>query len=166
MDNQQAFASMDAGKVDPAVSQCIFVQAFNNLHRVSPAKLRTKLDEKERLFHVSFRGEDGMDWGGLFRDAMTNMVEDCFSDHLNLFIPCPNAVTQEGFNTEKYVPNPHHTTPRTIEMFEFLGKLIGISMRFKMYLPFELPALVWKPLVGMALSVCPCSLLLAAARCC
>ena len=152
LDNQAAFASMDAGKVDPAVSKCLFVQCFGPLNSAPVAKFRCKLDEKARLFRVSFRGEDGMDWGGLFRDAMTRMVEDCFSDHFNLLIPCPNARSHNGVNTDKYIPNPIHTSPRTVQMFEFLGKLMGISMRHKLYLPFELPSLVWKPLVGQPLT--------------
>jgi hypothetical protein len=33
-------------------------------------------------------------------------------------------------------------------MFEFLGKLVGVSMRQKLYLPFSLPSIVWKQLVS------------------
>ncbi len=56
---------------------------------------------------------------------------------------CDNAVADEqGVNTEKYVPNPRHTSPLAVSMFEFVGKLIGIVLRHKFYLPFELAPLV------------------------
>jgi hypothetical protein len=46
-------------------------------------------------------GEDGADFGGVFRDAMTRMVEDCFSSHLDLMLLTPNGVAQTGVNTDK-----------------------------------------------------------------
>jgi hypothetical protein len=48
----------------------------------------------------------------------------------------------QGVNTEKYVPNPKHTSPQALAMFEFVGRLMGIVLRHKNYLPFELPPLV------------------------
>lgn len=54
-----------------------------------------QLDGRGRLFGVSFAGEDGLDWGGLYREAVTGMVEDCFSPRLDLLLPCPNNVKQQ-----------------------------------------------------------------------
>jgi E3 ubiquitin-protein ligase HERC2 len=107
-----------------------------------------QLDSRGRLFGVSFAGEDGLDWGGLYRDAITLMVEDCFSARLNLCLVCPNGTNQQGTNMDKYLPNPKHVSPRILKMFEFLGKLVGVSMRQKLYLPFAFPSIVWKQLVG------------------
>jgi E3 ubiquitin-protein ligase HERC1 len=47
-----------------------------------------------------------------------------------------------------YVPNPAAAAPQQIEMFEFVGKLLGVAVRTKHPLPFLLPSIVWKPLVG------------------
>lgn len=153
LDNELAFTSMDSGKVTPSDSQCIFVQAFHAMGRQPGRRLRCRLDEKERLFHVKFRGEDGVDWGGLFRDAITRMVDDCFSQRFNLCLPCPNAARLEGeTNKDKFIPNPRHTSPMALDMFEFLGKLIGVSMRHKLYLVFEFPPLIWKQLVGQTVT--------------
>jgi len=153
LDNERAFTSMDQGRVTPSDSECIFVQSFKALRRESGRRYRCRLDEKQRLFHVKFRGEDGVDWGGLFRDAITRMVEDCFSSYFHLCIPCPNAARAEGeTNKDKFVPNPKQTSPMSLEMFEFLGKLIGISMRHKLYLVFEFPAIIWKQLVGQTVA--------------
>ena len=84
------------------------------------------------------------------------MVEDCFSREFNLLTPCPNAQNEVGQNWEKYVPNPRHTSPRALEMFEFLGRIMGISMRHALFLPFEFPGLIWKQLVGQQAEVSSC----------
>jgi E3 ubiquitin-protein ligase HERC2 len=112
-----------------------------------------QLDERGRLFGVSFVGEDGLDWGGLYRDAISRMVEDCFSDWFDLFLPCPNNRNQTGQNMDKFLPNAKHASPRTAKMFEFFGKLVGVSMRQKLYLPFCLPSVVWKHMVGEVVSM-------------
>jgi len=33
-------------------------------------------------------------------------------------------------------------------MFEFIGKLMGVSLRVKLCLPFEFPSIIWKQIVG------------------
>ena len=35
-------------------------------------------------------------------------------------------------------------------MYEFVGKLMGVSARAKLTLPFDFPAIVWKQIVGQA----------------
>lgn len=80
--------------------------------------------------------------------APHRLVDDLFSQHLDLFILVPNGKHHKGVNTEKYVPNPRHTTPQALAMFEFVGRLLGIVLRHKHYLPFEFPPLVWKILAG------------------
>ncbi len=97
---------------------------------------------------VKFRGEDGIDAGGVYREGLQRMVEDAFSERFTLLIPCPNAARHSGDNLGSFLPNPKHTSPRAMEMLAFLGRLMGLSLRHKSALPFMLPSLVWKPLVG------------------
>ena len=122
--------------------------ASPSLHAAFSLLSGPQIDSRGRLFGVSFAGEDGLDWGGLYRDAITCMVEDCFSARLDLLLPCLNSVNQQGQNMDKYLPNPRHTSPRAMKMLEFLGKLIGVSMRQALFLPFAFPSLIWKQLVG------------------
>jgi hypothetical protein len=81
------------------------------------------------------------------------MVEDLFSDHFNLLIPCPNAAHEADVNLDKYVPNPKHASPLAIQMFEFVGKIMGISLRNNLTLPFDFPSIIWKQLVGQPVDV-------------
>jgi hypothetical protein len=41
---------------------------------------------------------------------------------------------------DAYIPNPAMTTPLALGMFEFLGKLMGMSIRNRMNLPFRFPS--------------------------
>lgn len=148
LDNMKAMHSREVGDVEPSTSMCIFAQSFRQLSKESSTLYRSKLDRKERLFHVSFAGEEGMDWGGLFRDAVNRMVEDLFSPHFGLLVLCPNGRASVGLNNEKYLPDSRRKSPLVIEMFEFVGRLMGMSMRHKMCLPFDFPSLVWRQLVG------------------
>lgn len=153
LDNSAAFASDNIGVQDPALSDCVFMQCFRQLRRARPAAFRCKVDERERLFYVSFRGEAGVDWGGMYRESITRCVEDVFSDKLDLLIRTPNGLLQDGMCTDKFLPNPERTSPEMVDAFVFLGRLMGISMRQKLYLPFEFPPMVWRYLTGQELSM-------------
>ena len=77
------------------------------------------------------------------------MVDDLFSENINLFLECPNAVHKVHINTEKFIPNPLYIGSTYLEMYRFVGKLMGMSIRVKLNLPFELPSIVWKKIVGI-----------------
>ena len=68
---------------------------------------------------------------------------------LRLFRECPNMRAKSGDSgTDKFLPNPNMVAPLHISMYEFVGKLIGLSMRIGGNFPFDLPALVYKALCG------------------
>jgi hypothetical protein len=227
LDNALAFQSVDAGITDCMLSSCVFMQAADRLMLFPVRRFRERLDRRERLFIVSNRGEQGVDWGGLYREALTRAVEDIFPPAgadsavgaqmadsvgsagaaasasastsgnpaaaptglrgllaslawssasssaggdaaaasaasaaawakprssagtalgIDLFLPCPNARAGAGAGQDKFLPNPRHSGPRQLRLFEFAGRLMGISMRQRLFLPFELPSLVWRVL--------------------
>jgi HECT-domain (ubiquitin-transferase) len=82
---------------------------------------------------------------------MTRIADDLFSQHFDLLIPCPNAKHGAGQNNDKYLPNPQHCSPLALAQFTFVGKLMGISLRTRLCMSFELPSLVWKGLTGLAI---------------
>lgn len=138
--------------MEPSVSECFFAQAFRQLNQVDPALLRRQIDSKGRLFSVKFRGEEGVDWGGVYREGATSMVDDLFSPHFSLFVLCPNGQHDTGNNRGMYLPNPKCTSPVAMQMFAFVGQLLGISLRTHGDFPFMLPSLVWKQLLGQPLT--------------
>ena len=148
LDNFKQTMSEDRRLVSPEDSECIFVQAFRQLASKSPAGFRNVRNEPDRVFKIKFIGEQGIDAGGVYREGLSRIVETLLSRHFNLMIPCPNAEHKTGDNLDAFVPNPKHKTPLAIHMFVFVGRLMGMSLRWKATLDFEFPSLVWKLLLG------------------
>ena len=147
LDNVRALESRERQEREPADSQCCFAQAFRQLHLKDSAVFR-HVFSGDRVFQINFSGESGIDAGGVFREGMSRIVEDLFSEHLSLLLLCPNGQHAVYTNMDKFVPNPQHTGQLALQMFEFVGRLMGMALRAKLCLPFEFPSLIWKSLVG------------------
>jgi hypothetical protein len=145
LSNYKSLLSRDRNEKDPTTSQNCFVQAFRQLQKKDSVVYR---NANERVFTITFADESGIDAGGVFREGMSRIVDDLFSEYFNLLILCPNGLEDVHASIDKYVPNPKHTSPLALEMFEFIGKLMATSIRAKLCLPFAFPPLVWKKLVG------------------
>ena len=63
-------------------------------------------------------------------------MEDLFSDHIDLFLPCPNSRAEEQSDEAIYVPNPKYRESgdalsmwrilfRLTRRYTFVGNLIG-----------------------------------------
>lgn len=78
LDNRRVYTDMersmemgDDGETRSALtSQCFFAQLFRQMQKVPVDVLRAPLDSRERLLSVKYKGEQGLDWGGLYRDAI------------------------------------------------------------------------------------------------
>jgi len=64
------------------------------------------------------------------------------SSSLPLFVPTANNRTQVGQNQDRFVPNPDASSPLALQMFEFLGRLMGVAIRSKNPLELSLPRIV------------------------
>ena len=151
LDNNKAFASQNRAErfdrdKDPSVSECLFTQLCKELNNKNTKSLQHTLDSKGRLFHVTFRGDEGTDWGGLYRETLARATSDLFAKYFKLNIPCPNRVQGQADNVDKFLPV--QTSPSAITQYEFVGKLMGIALRTKNYLEFQYPPIIWKLLVG------------------
>lgn len=154
LDNAQAFAAVDKGQRFPSGrdalwSVCTFAQLFLALRAEKDDLWKMPIDERGRLFGVTYSGEEGLDWGGLYRDAVERACADVCSTHFDLFVPAPNAkAAGEQPCSDAFVPNPRHTSPPALQRFEFLGKILGAAIRLRQYLPLHLAPLVWRALLG------------------
>ena len=78
LDNRRVYTDMersiemgDDGETRSALtSQCFFAQLFRQMQKVPVDVLRAPLDSRERLLSVKYKGEQGLDWGGLYRDTI------------------------------------------------------------------------------------------------
>jgi len=101
-----------------------------------------------RAWHTLLKGLNATDAGGPYREVLFQMCRELQSARLPLFIPAPNTRDQLGKNQSSWVPNPSATAPLHLNMYRFVGKLMGLAIRTKDFLQFDFPSIVWKPLVG------------------
>lgn len=134
----------------PANCKTLFEQSFSQLHSLPSTVLR----RRDRAFKVKFIGEGSDDYGGPFREAITNMCAELQRHGSPLFVLTPNGVQGSGDNRSAYTIRPStSSSPARLAQFAFLGKLLGCAMlQREMVLDLELSDHVWKRLAGVALS--------------
>jgi len=114
---------------------------------------------------VEFAFEHSIDAGGPFRELLSVLSTELQSSDLPLFIPSPNARSAVGADQDKWVPRPALADPHSSDarhphpvfaeplsplltnLYEFVGKLMGMSMRTGCFLNLDFAACVWKHLV-------------------
>ena len=135
------------------VDQTYFGQCFAQIHPVSTERLLTpqawvmKLD---RAFQSSNTwGGDAIDQGGPYRDSFDRMCRDLMSNRVPLFTRTRNNISKTGRDRrDAWMPNPGARDERSLEMFRFVGKILGVAIRTREFLPLRLAPLVWAKLVG------------------
>ena len=125
----------------------LWIQAYSQLCDFDVKKLR----RRDRAFKVKFLGEASDDYGGPFREAITNMCAE-LQHHpprvkAPLFILTPNGQTGQGNNRSAYTVHPQ--TSGKLGYFAFFGKLLGCSLlQRELNLDLELSDNVWKRIAG------------------
>ena len=71
-----------------------------------------------------------------------------FSVNLHSYVRQFNNRTLFGQNRETWVLNPDATSQEQIQMFEFLGKLMGIACRSAHYMDVTISPMAWKLIAG------------------
>jgi len=107
-------------------------------------------ETQRRCFYVKFKGEGVSDEGGPFREIFNDVIAELESSNLPLFIRVPNYHSAVGGNRESWLPNPGCDK---LDLFYFLGQLIGIALRCEIQLSLNLAPIVWKKLVGLPVHV-------------
>lgn len=76
LDNRKVFTDLekdddfDGDAHSIMTSQCMFAQLYHQMKHVNCDVLRAKLDSKDRVIAIKYKGEQGLDWGGLYRDTI------------------------------------------------------------------------------------------------
>lgn len=66
-------------------------------------------------------GEGADDAGGVFDAIITEMCDELVNGNVKLLIPTPNSVNDIGYNTDRFLLNPHLTSEEDLLLFRFLG---------------------------------------------
>ena len=81
LDNRRVYTDMERSEMQARVgsdleggsalsSQCTFAQLFRQMKKYKVEVMRAPLDSRERLLSVKYKGEQGLDFGGLYRDTI------------------------------------------------------------------------------------------------
>eukprot|EP00817_Percolomonadidae_sp_ATCC50343_P004585 CAMPEP_0117432450 /NCGR_PEP_ID=MMETSP0758-20121206/11934_1 /TAXON_ID=63605 /ORGANISM="Percolomonas cosmopolitus, Strain AE-1 (ATCC 50343)" /LENGTH=1620 /DNA_ID=CAMNT_0005222371 /DNA_START=1141 /DNA_END=6003 /DNA_ORIENTATION=+ len=119
----------------------IFNQAFTQLHSMHPRILC----RKGGAWKVTFLGESADDYGGLFRETLSQLSHEIQNETLELMVHVPNFKNEFGNNREKFIPNPQ-SVAQFKSWFKFVGVLLGVGLITKNELPLDFSSIFWKGL--------------------
>ena len=133
------------------LNKSVFGQLVKHLQYINPQYLRHKSKDANGphgTWRVDFDGESSIDQGGPFRDTLLQAVTDLEQSHVRMVVPVPNNRNNQGeFGRDKFVPNPTYVSSQHLQMWQFVGKLMGVALRINNPLPFNFPSIVWKLIV-------------------
>ena len=106
-----------------------------------------------KAYEAVFRGEGSIDDGGPFRESIENIVDEIQSSTLPLLVPTQNHKNDHGFNRDCWTINPSSKSPHHLEMYKFLGALIGMAFRSGHVMDFRFPPILWKAFIQEPLTI-------------
>uniref|UniRef100_A0AAY4E4M2 E3 ubiquitin-protein ligase HERC2 n=1 Tax=Denticeps clupeoides TaxID=299321 RepID=A0AAY4E4M2_9TELE len=137
------------GLAGPDGTKSVFGQMCAKMSSFSPDSLLLP----HRVWKVKFVGESVDDCGGGYSESIAEMCEELQNGLTPLLIVTPNGRDESGANRDCFLLNPAAKSPLHINMFRFLGVLLGIAIRTGSPLSLYLAEPVWKQLAGMNLTI-------------
>lgn len=107
----------------------------------------------QRIWKVKFVGESVDDCGGGYSESIAEMCDELQNGSLPILIQTPNGRDDTGVNRDCFIINPTATSHTHLNMFRFLGALMGIAVRTGSPINLCLAPPVWKQLVGLPLTL-------------
>lgn len=108
---------------------------------------RSKDEFRNSKLEVSFKGESGVDAGGVTREWYQVLSRQMFNPDYALFIPVASDETTFHPNRTSYV-NPEH-----LSFFKFIGKIIGKAIYDGCFLDCHFSRAVYKRILGKPVSL-------------
>ncbi|KAL1023407.1 hypothetical protein UPYG_G00040470 [Umbra pygmaea] len=137
------------GLAGPDGTKSVFGQMCAKMSSFSPDSLLLP----HRVWKVKFVGESVDDCGGGYSESIAEMCEELQNGLTPLLIVTPNGRDESGANRDCFLLNPAAKSALHMNMFRFLGVLLGIAIRTGSPLSLSLAEPVWKQLAGMNLTI-------------
>jgi hypothetical protein len=156
----------------------MFCQLWKELRQHSEDKLKINYthpmdDGQSRAFKIRFEGEGVDDYGGPYREVFQQLCDELqFSDpstkedsshdnnkhetpdkcFLPILHPSANWNATECSEKYKYVFKSSNISALKLDLYCFLGEIVGIAVRSKITLDLNFSSIVWKFVVGERIS--------------
>ena len=143
----------------------VFTKAYEQLKDVPPTQFRPVKPlgtEPFIAFEIVFKGEHVMGEAGPYRQFFADISQELQPNNvsitaqyknLNLLVPSPNNASKIGEGRDKYVINPSAKGSYHLQLFEFLGTLMGSCVRTDTHFTLDLPSIFWKQLTNQTITV-------------
>jgi E3 ubiquitin-protein ligase HERC2 len=125
---------------------------FGQMVQKLPLLTQESLFLPHRIWKVKFVGESVDDCGGGFSESIAEMCDELQNGSVPLLIQTPNGRGEAGANRDCFLLDPTLGSVLHMNMFRFLGVLIGIAIRTGS--PLSLNCLAepcWRQLAGETL---------------
>lgn len=150
----KALRFKDEGKCDTTGEHTIFGQLYQQFLKKGFTEKHLKKNTTNNKFaEVKLAGEGSMDYGGPFREMLTDLYFEVQSPALPLCVKTPNHREEHGTNRDCWTLNPSSITPTHQKMFKFFGMLLGYSLRAQAAVDLNWPPILWKRLAGAELTL-------------
>lgn len=137
----------DKGKVDIKGEWSMFSTVMKKLKESNYESLK-KQNSSYKAWRANFMGEGSYDAGGPYRESLSNITEELQSTTLPLLIPTQNQKNDHGLHRDCWTINPSSNSPNHMEMYKFLGGLLGMAFRAGHVIDVKLPPMFWKRFIG------------------
>ncbi|XP_019845780.2 probable E3 ubiquitin-protein ligase HERC2 [Bactrocera dorsalis] len=121
---------------------------FGQMVQKLPLLTQEALSLPHRVWKVKFVGESVDDCGGGYSESIAEMCDELQNGSVPLLITTPNGRGEAGANRDCFLLDPTLGSVLQMNMFRFLGVLMGIAVRTGSPLSLNLAEAVWRQLAG------------------
>ncbi|CAI2369874.1 unnamed protein product [Moneuplotes crassus] len=142
----------DKGIVDDDAQWTIFATTMRKCMESGYENLCVN-SPQQKAWSAKFVGEGSIDDGGPYRETISNMTDELHSQYLPLLIPTQNNKNDHGFGRDLWTVNPAATSPTHLEMYKFMGALLGMAFRAGQVMDMKLPSIFWKKFTNEEITI-------------
>ena len=135
---------------DVELNETIFGQLFQNYKNTNGNHF--VLPKNERLFTAELLGEGAIDAGGPYHETISFMCIELQSNYINLFIKTANNKYNIGELRDKFIVNPDSNKIIYQKAYEFIGKMMAMSISSGEVLNLNLHPIIWKSILENEIS--------------
>ena len=123
------------------------VSRDNLLYDSNQSFQKIKKDDMHKIFRFQFKGEEGIDAGGLAREWFQVVSDQLFNPDFGLFVGSGVGGETVTINPQSGIANEHH-----LEYFRFAGRLLGKAFFDSQIVGCHLALPIYKHLLAMPIT--------------